>query len=540
MSANTCDDICSGVAKNCGKHYCLKSCHGRSCPETECQVVEEYICDKSKHKYLNACPNKPANCIYCLEEGRVRNADLKRKYEEQMVEQWHNSACSQILEEIKSTQWSTALKKRRKEYESQQKSMKQGLENLELASRETLIESGASLPPSQLPLPEHPSPAKENWDRQKKQEGVKNQYIDTLMNMVGLENVKKQVLHLKAKVDIYYRQQTDIRGEPFNACFLGNPGTGKTTIAKLYGKLLHEELAIRGIGFEEITGAGLANGGIKKVDELVESLQDAGGGSLFIDEAHQLMSSPGGKEVLHYILGVMDKWVGEIVLLIAGYKKDMEKIFEDSPELSNRFPYVFPLEDYTEDELGMILRKLIGDKYQGRMNVEDGLMGLYMRIVIRRVGRGRNISGFSNARNVHNTLARITERQAYRVAAERRQGGSPSDFLLTKQDLIGPDPSKAVVRSAAWKELQSMIGLEKVKESVEMLMNRIATNYLRELNELRPIELGLNRVFLGGPGTGKTSVAKLYGQILKELGVLSNGEGMIRYQQSWEGLTLCP
>ena len=320
------------------------------------------------------------------------------------MEWLHNSNRSAVMERIKGRNWNMEVKRRKKEYESQLESIKKLEQLTKEQGRET---SGTPLSP--LPSPEHSSLAKRNWDRQKMQEGASNQYIDILMNMVGLESVKIQVLHLKAKIDIHHRQQTNISDEPFNACFLGNPGTGKTTVARLYGKLLIEELAVHGTGFEEITGVGLANGGIKKVDELVQSLEDAGGGSLFIDEAHQLMSSPGGTVVLDYILGMMDNWVGKIVVLLAGYKKDMEKVFEHNPGLSCRFPYVFPLENYTEDELGAILRKLIEDKYQGRMNVEDGLMGLYMRIVIRRIGRGRRVSGFSNARSVQNALARITE-----------------------------------------------------------------------------------------------------------------------------------
>ena len=148
-----------------------------------------------------------------------------------------------------------------------------------------------------------------------------------------------------------------------------------------------------------------------------------------------------------------------------------------------------------------------------------------MRITVRRLGRGRGREGFGNARALENIFAKIREQQGTRLTRERRKGLIPNDFLITKEDLIGPNPSEAILDSEAWTKLQELIGLEDVKQAVRSMIDLLATNYRLELREKKPIVVSLNRVFLGSPGTGKTSVAKLYGSILKDIGLLSNGEG---------------
>lgn len=312
---------------------------------------------------------------------------------------------------------------------------------------------------------------------------------------------------------------------------------GKTTVARIYASFLASVGVLPGSIFEETTGSRLANDGVSGCEKTINKILSSGGGVLFIDEAYQLTEgqSPGTK-VIDYLLAEVENLTGKIVIVLAGYRSRMEKFLGHNPGLPSRFPHELRFEDYRDDELRQIFKYRVNKKYNGQMKVIDGMDGLYSRIVARRVGRGRGKEGFSNARAVENAVARIAERQAIRLARERRSQRSVDDMLFTKEDLIGPQPSKALGNCSAWRKMREMIGLQSVKDTVRALLDSIEYNYHRELEEKPLVDFTLNRVFLGSPGTGKTSVAKLYGQILVDLGMLSNGEGELFATKFFRGL----
>ncbi|OJJ44977.1 hypothetical protein ASPZODRAFT_70336 [Penicilliopsis zonata CBS 506.65] len=561
-----CAEPC-GVKLSCGIHECPSKCHQLSDhSKMPCYKIVEWECPRN-HRVSQACVNAKGNCTKCQKEDlaqeRKRQRDTALDIERQRRQREYEIKLAELQDEIEHERRLQKDKREREDQTNVLNQLQQDLASLKIRdlplppspdrpSKSTTVsspktpESPAARPKDQSVVQkakpkQQVSAAKEEWEWQKKYVNAQSPEIDTLMDMIGLEEVKSKFLGVKLQVDTTIRQKVDIKTERFGSVFLGNPGTGKTTVARLYAKFLASVGVLPGNFFVETTGSRLANDGVTGCQKTLDTILNNGGGALFIDEAYQLVQgqNSGGTQVLNFLLAEVENLTGKIVFILAGYQRQMEEFFSHNPGLPSRFPHELKFHDYTDNELLQILEYGINKRYQGRMKAEDGMGGLYCRIVARRIGRGRGREGFGNARAVENTRARISERQAKRLALERRtKGGSVDDLLFTKEDLIGPEPSQALEDCSAWEKLQSMIGLDAVKKTIKALLDSIQFNYQRELEEKPPVEFTLNRVFLGSPGTGKTTVAKLYGEILVDLGLLSNGEVIVKNPADFVGAYL--
>ncbi|KAI8627392.1 ATPase [Xylariaceae sp. FL1651] len=555
-----CSEAC-GAKLKCELHVCQRRCHRPiDHSNTPCNQLINKTCEK-QHNYKVRCNEKHLGCGTCLKEEEAIRRLLKKHLEiekARLVQQAaYQSELQAIQDEIahqkrllkvdqETEDHKRTLEKHQsdlvalKETNARKEAMKKAQEAAKLAAVEE--KSKSELAPDSKKkkaqkLDIEPGSARDEWEYLKREELARSDALDTLMGMIGLEDVKKTFLGIKAMVDTAARQRIPTTSERFGCTFLGNPGTGKTTVARIYAKFLTSMGVIAGSCFKETTGSKLANMGVSGCQKLLDDVLNEGGGIIFIDEAYQLSSgnSSGGLAVLDFLLAEVENLNSKVCFILAGYAKQMESFFAHNPGFPSRFPLQLKFEDYTDQEILKILELKTNTKYDGRMKAEDGLRGLYCRIVARRLGSGRGKEGFGNARAVENMLARIGRRQSERLRSERRAGLKPDDLLLKKEDLIGPEPSNALLKSEAWSKLQNLIGLTSVKESVGSLVDSIRTNYQRELKEEPIIEYSLNRVFLGSPGTGKTTTAKLYGQILVDLGMLSNGEVIIKNPSDFVG-----
>ena len=157
-----------------------------------------------------------------------------------------------------------------------------------------------------------------------------------------------------------------------NIAFLGNSGTGKTMIAKKFGKILaclgifvRETVNIK--SRSDLVGQYIGKTAIRTKNALWRSLE----GILFIDEAYQLAPSSArdyGGEAITEMVNFLDKYIGCIVVIVAGYEKEMGRFFESNQGLSRRFPTIFFLSDYSRSELcdifiGIVEKNMVVEKY---------------------------------------------------------------------------------------------------------------------------------------------------------------------------------
>ncbi|KAJ6531790.1 P-loop containing nucleoside triphosphate hydrolase protein [Mycena capillaripes] len=582
-----CKEPC-GTILNCGVHPCPSKCHQLfDHSKMECQYIMRSKCQKGHPQSWKCYKHAPATCDKCDREARLAEEKRKREFELQQKRDAAQAAYAQKLAAIDAEiaaknmelqdareegDRSRAIQQKEKDLEDVKARLVRGATSSTQPAKSNTSASGpppvaasthdSTIRPTQTISPSQSgsgqpsktagsnspsnvleipvSPSRDEWQRQKDFEGADNAAIDAIMEMIGLEDVKSQVLDIKAKIDTAVRQNASLKDERFNITFVGNPGTGKTTVARHYAKFLTSVGILPGNEFIETTGSRMSNDGVPGVKKMLEELLAAGGGTVFVDEAYQLTAPQNyqGPQVLDFLLAEMENNVGTAVFIFAGYEKEMETFFEHNPGLISRVPYQLKFADYSDSQLLGMLEQLVKKAWSGNMKVEDGIGGLYARIAVRRLGRGRGRPGFGNARALNNMFAQVKTRQAARITRQRKEGGFPDDFLLTGEDFIGPDPSRATQESTAWVKLQKLTGLTSVKTTVQSILAMIETNYHRELQEKEPLQMSFNHVFFGSPGTGKTTVAKLYGQILADLFLISKGEVVVKNPADFIGNVL--
>jgi len=370
------------------------------------------------------------------------------------------------------------------------------------------------------------------WELAKADHDMTSPAMDELMALTGLTEIKERAMVIVKEVLLRRGRPASVKAETsMNALFTGNPGCGKTTVAQLLARAM-AELGFRSEGTLIETSAQEILKLKDPVADFQTMLENAKGGTLFIDEAYGFTPAKAGSQpnpsnqVLDYLLQVAD--TAEIrettTIILAGYRDEIEALLGYNVGFASRFPLEFKFEDFSQQQLKQILVKMVRDR--GMVFEPARACGVVISgVVARRLHLGSGRKGFGNARAVRNELEQIISRQSARIGTLklRKQAVSTDDYsTLTAEDALGRRPDFS--DCPPMQSLEKMVGLSEVKDEFRKLLSLAQQNFDREMRGEAPELIPLHRVFYGNPGTGKTTVAKLYGALLKELGLLSKGD----------------
>ena len=284
------------------------------------------------------------------------------------------------------------------------------------------------------PKPEEKEPEKPNFD----------ELMEQLDSLVGLETVKKEVKNLINLVKVRkLRQENDLPVPPmsFHMVFLGNPGTGKTTVARLISGL-YAAIGVLSKGqLVEVDRSGLVAGYVGQTAlKTQEVIQSALGGVLFIDEAYSLSSggeNDFGREAIETLLKAMEDHRDDLVVIVAGYTGPMEKFIHSNPGLESRFNRYFFFPDYDGNQLTEIFRmQCKKNSYTLTPEADEAALKMFTRLYEERD------ENFGNGRDVRNCFEDMVVRQSNRVAGMENPGKEDLINVLP-EDLVDPDEEQA-------------------------------------------------------------------------------------------------
>jgi SpoVK/Ycf46/Vps4 family AAA+-type ATPase len=353
--------------------------------------------------------------------------------------------------------------------------------------------------------------------------------------MIGLAAVKDQIRSISASIEAARRRALAGFGaeKPMqHFVFLGPPGTGKTAVARIIAKIFYafgllETPAVVEAHRADLVGEYLGATAIK-TNELVDS---ALGGVLFIDEAYSLVNEGDGQgdrfgnEAVQALLKRAEDDRDDLIIILAGYEKQMESFLATNPGLTSRFAIRVKFPGYAPAELLALA--------DAALERRGELLGPDARPVLWRmfedVGRRRLGDELGNGRFVRSLLEKAGQARDVRVMGASDEPTS-SDLVTLK----GGDLERAYTElssrfrgysetptlESALAELDQLIGLEPVKRQVHEITAQLRVARLRDRQGLASQPPARHFVFTGPPGTGKTTVARILGRIFAALGLL--------------------
>ncbi|WP_042337987.1 AAA family ATPase [Bacillus andreraoultii] len=349
--------------------------------------------------------------------------------------------------------------------------------------------------------------------------------LQELNEMIGLSEVKKRIQlfytylkYQKERKELGYKTQDE---PSLNMVLLGNPGTGKTTLARLLAKIYHELGVLPSEEVIETNRAQLVGSFVGQTEENVRMIvEKAVGGVLFIDEAYSLKragqsGNDYGQTAIDTLVSLMTskEFGGKFSVILAGYPEEMRQFLDANTGLRSRFPEsnIIELPDYSVEELLLISEKIASDNdYLLTSSAKKELTYLIEQTQVDHT--------FGNARAVHNIIIQAIFRKG-----SVEKSGVPNLLnyaVLHKEDFQSDEEQ---VTKEPMVKLNELIGLKAVKEAVQTYLSFVKMQTYRREHNFPSVPIQLHSVFTGNPGTGKTTVAKIYAELLKECGMLKRG-----------------
>lgn len=337
-----------------------------------------------------------------------------------------------------------------------------------------------------------------------------------LEKLIGLAPVKESIKKIKA----YVLANKDSEDLNIHMCFYGNPGTGKTEVARIIAGILHENKILPTDKVVEVDRGGLVGQYVGETPQkTMAKIMEAMGGVLFIDEAYALIPKDGGswdygQEAVATLIKAMEDHRGEFCVILAGYRNEMLQMLSSNPGFRSRIQFELDFPNYSRDELKEISALMLSKK-----GYTAGEMTLERMLDITDIKR--KDPNFANAREVRNILDQVIMCQNIRTAGTKDKELGLVDVNKYIKDAkinlpqTGEGYDKKVMTGD--EELDQLVGLESVKRMVKKIRAYAKRNKGED-------DFNIHMCFYGNPGTGKTEVARIMSRILYDAGVLGEAK----------------